>query len=298
MRLHAPSMAVMRKSSILSFCVYLLSLLPFWLLYLVADILYVLLYHVVGYRKRVVFENLQNAFPEKTEEERRQIAKKFYRFLPELIVEAIKMRSISAKEVEKRIVIYQKEELERHFRAGKGVVGVTAHYANWELGIHRLSLLTDNPVLIIYKPLHNQAVDTVYNAIRSRFGAIMVPMKQTLRKIVAYREQPHVSMFVADQTPTHRDSDYFIPFLNQETLVYTGAEKIAKMTNFPVVFCQIDRISRGHYCCTFTTLVENPADVPGHGITDIHNKFTEAIIRQKPEWWLWSHRRWKRKPKA
>lgn len=288
----------MRKSSVLSFFVYLISLLPFWALYALSDVLYVLLYHVIGYRKSVVYENLRNAFPEKTDKERRRIARRFYRFLPDLVVEAFKMRTISAREAEKRMVIYGIEELERHFAAGKGVVGVTAHYANWELGIHRLSLLTQHPVLIIYKPLHNKAVDTVYNAVRSRFGAIMVPMKQTLRKIVEYRQQPHISIFVADQTPTHKDTDYFIPFLNQDTLVYTGAEKIAKMTNFPVVFCHIDRVRRGYYSCTFTTLVENPAEVPGHGITDKHNSFTEAIIRGKPEWWLWSHRRWKRKPKA
>ena len=291
-------MAVMRKSSIANFFVYLISLLPFWVLYRLSDVLYVFLYHVFGYRKAVVAENLRNAFPEKSEKERREITRKFYRFLPDLIVESIKMRSISAEQARKRMAIYGIEELERHFAAGKAVVGVTAHYANWELGIHRLSLLTEHPVLIIYKPLHNKTIDTLYNAIRSRFGAVMVPMKQTLRKIVAHRQQPHISIFVADQTPMHRDSDYFIRFLNQDTLVYTGAEKIAKMTNFPVVFCHIDRVSRGQYCCTFKTLVENPAEIPDHGITDIHNRFTEDIIRQKPEWWLWSHRRWKRKPKA
>ncbi|MFC3196152.1 lysophospholipid acyltransferase family protein [Parapedobacter deserti] len=291
-------MAVMRKSSVLSFCLYLISLLPFWALYALADVLYVVLYHVAKYRKQVVRENLRNAFPEKTDAERRAIERKFYRFLPDLIVESIKMRSISASEVEKRIVVYGMEDLERHFATGRGVVGVAAHYANWELGIHRLSLLIKHPVLIIYKPLKNQAVDSVYNAVRRRFGAVMVPMKQTLRKIVAHSQQPHISVFVADQTPRHGDSDYFIPFLNQDTLVYTGAEKIAKMTNFPVVFCHIDRLKRGYYSCTFTTLVENPSAVPGHGITDIHNAFTEDIIRRKPEWWLWSHRRWKRKPKA
>jgi len=287
----------MRKSSLLSFFVYLAALLPFWALYLLSDVLFVLLYYIVRYRKAVVFENLRNAFPEKSEKERRTIARKFFRFLPELIVEAIKMRNISAREVEKRIVIHQLNELERHFAAGRTVVGVTAHYANWELGIHRLSLLTDNPVLIIYKPLKNKAFDTLYNTIRSRFGAIMVPMKQTLRKIAAYRGKPHISIFVADQTPQYRDSDYFVPFLNQDTLVYTGAERIAKMTDSAVVFCHIDRIRRGHYQCTFTTLVENPAEIAGHGITDIHTRFTEEIIRQKPELWLWSHRRWKRKPR-
>ncbi|MFB2121326.1 lysophospholipid acyltransferase family protein [Parapedobacter sp. 2B3] len=287
----------MRKSSVLSFVIYLLSLLPFRVLYVLADAGYVLLYHVIGYRKAVVFKNLKNAFPEKSEEERRQIARKFYRFLPDLLVEAIKMRSISVREVEKRMKMYQTEEFERHFRAGKGVIAVTAHYGNWELGIHRISVFTENPALIIYKPLHNRAFDSVYNAIRSRFGAIMVPMKQTLRKIIEYRHQPHISVFVADQTPGRSDTNYFLRFLNQDTAVYTGVEKIAKATGFPVIFCHIDRLKRGHYCCTFTTLVEDPATVAGHGITDIHNKFTEDIIRRKPELWLWSHRRWKRKPK-
>lgn len=288
----------MRNVSVLSFFIRMLSLLPFRVLYILSDLTYLVIYHIIGYRKAVVFQNLKNAFPEKSEDERLKIAKKFYRFLPDLLVEAIKMSRISAAEVEKRIILRQTEEVERHFRAGKAVIGVTAHYSNWELGIHRLSLFAKNhPTLIIYKPLKNKAVDTVYNTIRSRFGAIMVPMKQTLRKIVAYRDQPHMSMFVADQTPGRSDSNYFIDFLNQKTAVYTGAERIAKATGFPVVFCHIDRIKRGYYCCTFTTLVEDPTTVPEHGITDIHNKFTEDIICQKPELWLWSHRRWKRKPK-
>ncbi|SFC61558.1 KDO2-lipid IV(A) lauroyltransferase [Parapedobacter composti] len=287
----------MRKTYVLSFFIYVISLLPFWAVYVLSDILFVVLYYVVSYRKKVVKENLRGAFPEKTEKERMKIARQFYRFLPDLIVEAIKMRSISAESVKRRMAIQNPEELERHFAAGKGIVGVTAHYGNWELGIHRLSLLTDNPVLIIYKPLRNQAVNTIYNAIRSRFNAIMVPMKQTLRKIVAYRNQPHISIFVADQTPGHADSDYFIRFLNRDTLVYTGAERIAKMTGFPVVFCHIDRIKRGHYSCTFTTLVEHPEQMANHSITDVYNQFTENIIRQKPHLWLWSHRRWKRTPK-
>lgn len=287
----------MRKSSLLSFFVYLLSLLPFRVLYLLSDILFIFLYHVVGYRRTVVFENLKNAFPEKSDNERKIIAKKFFRFLPDLIVEAIKMQTMSAREMEKRFVLSKTEELDRHFKVGKSVVVVAAHYANWEWGIHRISKFIENPVLIIYKPLKNKSFDTVYNSIRSRFGAIMVPMKQTLRKIVQYRDRPIMSVFVADQTPRYGDSNYFTPFLNQETLVYTGPERIAKATDSVVVFCHIDRIKRGYYQCTFTTLVENPKEIMAHGITDMHTKFTEEIIRQKPELWLWSHRRWKRKPR-
>ena len=285
----------MRRISVLSFFIFLLSLLPFRVLYALSDIGYVIIYHVVGYRKAVVYDNLRNAFPEKSEDERRQIARKFYRFLPDLLVEAIKMRSIPAAAVEKRMSLHHTEELDRHLQAGKGVIAVTAHYGNWELGIHRISLYMEHPALIIYKPLRNKTFDQVYNAVRRRFGAIMVPLKQTLRKIAAYRQRPHISVFVADQTPGRSDSHYVIRFLNQDTPVYRGVEKIAKATGFPVVFCHIDRVKRGHYSCTFTTLVEEPAELPEHSITDIHNKFTEEIIRRKPELWLWSHRRWKKK---
>ena len=123
----------------------------------------------------------------------------------------------------------------------------------------------------------------------------MVPMKQILRHIVRLKDKPHISMFVADQTPLYQDSDYYMPFLNQEALVYTGTERIAKMTKNPVVYCHIGRKEkRGHYFCKFTTLVENPEEYAEHEITRIHNQFTEKMIRETPAYWLWTHNRWKR----
>ncbi|NGM71947.1 lysophospholipid acyltransferase family protein [Sphingobacterium sp. SGL-16] len=283
------------SKSILKFIFWSLSKLPFSALYLLSDALYLLIYYVFGYRKKVVLKNLRNSFPEKTELEIQQIAKKFYRYFPDLIVEAIKMADISEREVIKRIELHNPEEVYQHFDKGKAVIGVTAHYGNWELGIFRLSLMTENPRLVIYKPLNNKAFDEVYNGIRTRFGATMVPMKQILRHIVRLRNTPHISMFVADQTPVYQDSDYFMPFLNQEALVYTGTERIAKMTNSPVVYCHIGRKEkRGHYYCKFTTLVENPAEYAEHEITHIHNRFTEKMIRENPPYWLWTHNRWKR----
>jgi KDO2-lipid IV(A) lauroyltransferase len=156
--------------------------------------------------------------------------------------------------------------------------------------------MTDHPKLIIYKPLNNKDFDDIYNNIRTRFGATMVPMKQILRHIVKLKNQLHISMFVADQTPVYQESDYFMDFLNQEALVYTGTERIAKMTGNPVVFCHIGRKEkRGYYFCKFTTLVEDPSQCVTHEITHIHNRFTEQIIRNEPAYWLWSHNRWKRK---
>lgn len=284
------------RQKIIAALLYSLSLLPFWFLYLVSDLLYILLFYIFGYRKKVVLENLKNSFPEKTEAERALIAKKFYKFFPDLIVESIKMMTIRPETVLKRIELLNEEEVLKYFDQGKSVIGVTAHYANWELGIHRLSLMTDRPKLIIYKPLNNEAFNNVYNALRCRFGATMVPMKQILRHILKLKDTPHISVFVADQTPTYQDSDYFMDFLNQDTLVFTGTERIARLTKNPIVYCHIGRkAKRGHYYCKFTTLVENPDQYAEHEITHLHNQFTEQMIREQPEYWLWSHRRWKRK---
>ncbi|MCY4780483.1 lysophospholipid acyltransferase family protein [Sphingobacterium sp. UT-1RO-CII-1] len=284
------------KQKLLSITLYIISLLPFWILYRFSDLAYLLLYYVIGYRKNVVYENLRNSFPEKSASEIKSIAKKFYRYFPDILIEAIKMKSMSAAQVKKRMELIDEDEIYRHLEKNKGVIGVTAHYGNWELGIHRLSLMTDAPVLIIYKPLNNKVVNNVFNELRSRFGALMIPMKQILRHVIRLKGKPHISMFVADQTPIYQDSDYFLNFLNQDTLVYTGTERIARLTKDPIVYCHIGRKQkRGHYFCKFTTLVEDPDVYEEHEITKLHNKFTEDIIRETPEYWLWSHKRWKRK---
>jgi len=275
---------------------FLTSLLPFWCLYILSDILFILIYYIFRYRKKVVYENLRNAFPEKSATEIHQIAFKFYRYFPDLIVESIKMASISSKEVLKRFELLNQQEVLQHLEDGKSVILVCAHYGNWELAVHRVSLMIEKPKLIIYKPLNNKIFNTVHNNIRTRFGATMVPMKQILRHIVQLKKQPHVSVFAADQTPTYQDSDYFLNFLNQDTLVYTGAERIARITKNPIVFCQFRRKKkRGYYSCNFVTLVRNPDDFAEHEITKIHNQYTEELITEEPAYWLWSHRRWKRK---
>lgn len=284
------------KERILSVILYLISLLPFWVLYRISDLLFVLIYYVFGYRKKVVLENLRNSFPEKSDQEIQQIARRFFRHLPDVVVETVKGRTISKQQVMDRMELLNPEEVYRHLDQGRGVMGVTAHYGNWELGIHSFSLFTDYPSLVIYKPLSDKSFETVLNRIRTHFGAIMVPMKQILRHLVKLKGQPHLSMFVADQTPGYQDSDYFTDFLGQDTLVFTGTERIAKAMDVPVVFFEIRRKARrGHYSCKFTTLVEHPKECEEREIIRLHTAFTEKIIRDEPAYWLWSHRRWKRK---
>ncbi len=277
--------------------IYLISLLPYRVIYLLSDLLYYLIYYVIRYRREVVRTNLSNAFPEKSGTERTAIEQKFYRFLADLIVESIKMRTMSLAQINKRMVVKNPEVIKDYMEAGRPVIGVAGHYANWEFAIYGVSILTSHPFFVVYKPLSNKSFETVYNKIRSRFGAILVPMKLILRQIIQYRNTPHLSIFVTDQTPVRQENNsHYIPFLNQPTLVFLGAEKMARMTNFPVVYFHIDRVKRGHYTCTFTTLTDAPAELPAYEITRLHSRFLEDIIQQKPELWLWSHRRWKHSP--
>lgn len=277
--------------------IYILSLIPFSVLFFISNILYYILYYGIGYRKKVVYTNLQNSFPEKTAQEREVIAKKYYRYLSDLIFEIIKMRSISKSEMIKRMHLTNPEEVLQYINKGQSIIFVNGHYANWEWGIPRLSLMSEAPSLVIYKPLTNQGFEKTFNAMRTRFGGIMVPMKNTIRKILDYKNTVHSSVFLIDQTPTRHGSDYFIDFLNQPTLVFKGIEKIAQKTNYPIIFCHMDRIKRGYYQAEFTTLIIDPKNTKEHEITLLQNKFLEDIIKKKPELWLWSHKRWKHKPK-
>ncbi|TZF83827.1 lysophospholipid acyltransferase family protein [Pedobacter sp. BS3] len=289
----------MRKSlsGIISFFLYLASLLPFRALYVLADITYVLIYYIVGYRRQVVKINLQNAFPEKSVAERKAIEKKFYRFLSDQAFEILKMRSVSPACIKKRFVLNNLDELRQHLDAGRAVIGATGHYANWEWGTLIISLAIDNPIIVVYKPIQNQGFETYMNRMRARFGAHLVAMKRTLRKIVEFKGQPFLALLVSDQTPVQGETQYYTRFLNQPTAVFLGVEKIARLNNSPVVFCHIDRLKRGYYNCTFKTLVADSAQTAPHEITELHTRELERIIRQKPELWLWSHRRWKFKPK-
>lgn len=278
---------------IASFFLYLVALLPFPVLYLLADLLYVLLFYVAGYRRRVVQQNLASSFPEKTGAELKKIEKEYYHFLADLILESLKMRAISAGEMKKRFVFTNPGEIQEHLAAGRSVLIATGHYGNWEWGTHALALNFAEKVLIIYKPLSSPDFGRWLNDVRARFGAILVAMKLTLRKIIEYKNDRFMAVFVSDQTPAQSDAQHFLTFLNQPTAVFLGIEKIAKMTNNPVVYCNIHRYKRGYYKATFKTLSNDPAAEEEFGITRKHTEELERVIRQEPGTWLWSHKRWK-----
>jgi KDO2-lipid IV(A) lauroyltransferase len=279
-----------------TFFLYLISLLPFWFLYLIADVLFIILYYITGYRRKVVEDNLRNSFPEKSEKERKLIEKKYFRYMADLIVESIKAISISATDAERRMKPTNPELVEHYLNNGKSIICVASHYGNWELGVLSFGLLTEKRRIGIYKPQSNEVFTDFFNNTRSRFGTTMISMKQTLRKLIEYKNEPTITLFGSDQTPVKHEINYFTTFLNQPTAVFLGAEKLSKMANSVVLFHQINFIKRGYYTYTFITLFENPGETKPYEITDAHVKYLEGIIREKPEYWLWSHRRWKFKP--
>jgi len=279
-----------------TFFLYLVSLLPFWFLYLVADILFVILYYVIGYRRNVVQKNLRNSFPEKSEAERRHIEKEYFKYMADLMMETIKSVSMSKKSVQRRMICTNPELLELYFSRGKSIVAAAGHYANWEMACLSFGFLTDRRRMIVYKPQSNEVFTDFFNKTRSRFGATMISMRQTLRKMIEYKNEPTITVLASDQTPTREDAKYFTTFLNQQTAVFLGVEKLTKVVDSVVVFYRIDLVKRGHYTYTFVPLVEEPKATKPYEITEIHVKYLESQIREKPEYWLWSHRRWKIKP--
>jgi KDO2-lipid IV(A) lauroyltransferase len=279
-----------------TFFLYLVSLLPFWFLYAVADVLFVILYHIAGYRRKVVKENLRNSFPEKSEDERKLIERKYYKYMADLMVETIKSVSMSAKSVHKRMVCTNPELMEYYFSKGKSILAAAGHYGNWEMACLSFGFLTDKRRVIVYKPQSNEVFTDFFNKIRSRFGAEMISMRQTLRKLIEYKNELTFTVLASDQTPTRGDTQYFTNFLNQPTAVFLGIEKLTKVMDCVVIFYKIDLIKRGYYTYTFVPLVEEPKQTKPYQITEIHVKYLETLIREKPEYWLWSHRRWKIKP--
>ncbi|MHB8206918.1 lysophospholipid acyltransferase family protein [Mucilaginibacter sp.] len=278
------------------FFLYLISLLPFWCLYIIADILFVFFYYVTGYRRKVVRENLRNSYPEKTDKDRLIIEKQYFKYLADLVVETIKMITASEKTIRKHMWPTNAELIDNYLTQGKSIIGAVGHYCNWEMAALRFSMIIDERRMIVYKPLTNSEFDGFFLKIRSRFGATLVAMKDTLRTLIKYKNEATFTVLVADQIPVKHEANYFTNFLNQPTAVFLGIEKLSKMTDSVVVFCDVQRVKRGYYSYTFVPLIENAKETALYEITETHVKYLEGMINRHPQYWLWSHRRWKFKP--
>lgn len=272
-----------------------LSYLPFSVLYFFSDLLYLVVYHLIGYRKKVVYQNLRNAFPEKPAGDINKIAKGFYRHLCDLIIEAIKLFHISESALIDRCRLINPALMNNYAAQGKGLVLVAGHYSNWEMAGIACDLQIPHQVVCIYTPLKNKFFNEQIRTSRSRFGMELCPKLKVKKKFEENHHKLTAFIFAADQSPTSARSAYWTRFLNQETGVMVGAEKYAKKYDQPVLFGKVSKIKRGYYTIEFIPLEDHPKDTSFGAISEKHTRLLEAIIEEQPELWLWSHRRWKKK---
>lgn len=257
-------------------------------LYILSDICCVILYRVVGYRTKVVRENLQKSFPEKTKEELLHIEKAYYKHLCDVFLETFKKLTISEEEIKKRFRIVNPELIEKHIQNKQSMLMYMGHCGNWEWGGMVFALSFDIPLYSLYKPIANKRFEEFTNTkIRTRGGLKLVPMQQALRHLIAHKNEPTATTFIADQASAPESSPW-ITFLNQDTTVFDGVEKLAEKFNYPVIYVSIKKTARGYYQMEFTEL--QAADTP---ITLQFFQVLERDIKLQPEIWLWSHRRWK-----
>lgn len=275
---------------------YLITLLPLRVLYLFSDFFYLVLYYLAGYRRKIVATNLRNAFPEKSEAERKTIERHFYRHLTDIFVETLKATHMSAEQISQRFAFRDMSEFDRLYRQGKSLIALCSHYNNWEW-FSAVQLANPFRILVIYKPLKNKYFDQFILNLRTKYGTSVTPMQNILRDLIKLRNEKILTMsgFIADQAPPPDEHAYWTTFLNQETGFFRGAEKLAVKYDMPVIFVNIAKIKRGYYELSFELITEQPGkEAPGF-ITYRYAEMLEAVIREKPEYWLWSHRRWKHK---
>lgn len=276
---------------------FLLSLLPLRVLYLLADLLAWLAGDVVKYRRKVVLSNLRESFPSQDEKEIKGIARKFYHFLADYFVETVKLTSISRRGIERRMRFENVEEVNDVLRAGRNVSVFLGHYGNWEwISSFPLQIKARAEAGQIYHPLENQAADRLFLRIRQRFGAVSIPMAQTLRTLLQWHREgiPSLTGYIADQAPAFEGIHLFLDFLHHDTPVFTGAERITRMLDAVPFYAHVERPRRGYYVCRFEPLAERDEKLPIFLLTRRYFSRLEAQIEEFPQYWLWSHRRWKR----
>jgi KDO2-lipid IV(A) lauroyltransferase len=272
-----------------------ISLLPFPLLYGLSDFLFFLFYYVLGYRKKIVLGNIERSFPEKSAAEHRAIAREFYRHFCDLILESIKTFTISEKEVAKRVICKTPEIINKYYDEGRSVIIAGGHFNNWEIFAVGVDALIKHKAVGIYKPLSNKYFDDKIRKTRSKYGLYMIATKIVKKVFDEEKNNLIATIFAIDQSPSNANNCYWMNFLNQETGVLFGVEKYAKEYDFPVLYGRINKEKRGHYSFEFFPTFDHPRETGYGEITEKVTKMLEQDIQALPQFWLWTHRRWKHK---
>jgi Kdo2-lipid IVA lauroyltransferase/acyltransferase len=273
-----------------------ISYLPFRVLYALSDGFSWFLFNVTGYRKKVVLENLRNSFPEKTETEIQDIARKFYTHFCDLIFESVKFFTITYEELTQRFICTNRPYIDSYFAQGRSIIVPAGHYNNFELAAMAGGLFVSHRCFALYKPLHNAFFEQKIRKSRSRFGSELIAkpeLKKFLNEDLKNQTEPIAILFAMDQWPPDPKKAYWMNFLSQDTGVQWGTEKYAKDYNLPVLFGHIVKEKRGFYSYYFEEVSANPQEEPKGAILEKMTKILEKDILKAPEYWLWTHRRWK-----
>ena len=269
--------------------------LPLGLLYPLAWLVYLLLYYAAGYRKAVVQDNLAQAFPDQSAKEVTVLAKKFYRQFAQVGLEIARARYMGAEEFKRRVELLNPDALVKCSEGlSRTVIILTIHQGNWEWMLHGMTARLGVPLDPVYKPLHNPGADRFMREVRGRFGARPLPLKDATRDILRNRRQFRLLAMVADQSPIRREKSYWTQFLGRDAAFHRGAETLARSLECPVIYAQCRRLRRGYYQIELHPLAEPPYTSPEGTLTERYARMAEKAIREEPESWLWSNRRWKR----
>lgn len=274
------------------------AILPMRILYILSDVLYVLIYKIVGYRLKIVRRNMQASFPEKSAQELKQLEKRFYHHFSDYIVETIKLAHLPVKEALRRAHITNPELIEPYLAQNNNTfMLLMGHYGNWEWFSASPARFDDVQIHQIYRPLTNKAFDKLFIYLRTRYGAYGIKKNDTFRDIFKLKKENTRSLviFISDQTPSKNNLHYWTQFLNQDTPILNGPERIAKKLNIPVIFLDVKKIKRGYYTVDFVLMTDNPKETPDNWITEQYARKMEQSILRDPAYWLWTHKRWKHK---
>lgn len=271
---------------------YLLSLIPFRVLYLISDFFYFILYRLVGYRRKVVMANLAIAFPNKTEAEKTQIAKEFYRNFIDTFIETIKFLSISDRSFRKRVT-GNFEILEQLHKEGKNVHLHSGHFFNWEYMNWAIPAFTPFRFIGVYYPSDNKAFEKLMLKIRQRYGGFLLTVRNFRTSFHHYAKQQYALGLYADQNPSNLGQSFWLPFFGRITPFLAGPEKSARISNATVVFANHYKVKRGYYHVTFSIVTSEPREFERGQLTKLFVSFLEKSIQERPYNYLWSHRRWK-----
>ncbi|MCO7186054.1 lysophospholipid acyltransferase family protein [Tenacibaculum sp. XPcli2-G] len=278
--------------------VWMLSIFPMRLLYIISDFFRLIIFNLIGYRKKVVVENLKKAFPDKSDKEIKNIARKFYKHFVDLIFESIKSFTISKKEIHKRYKYKNPELVNKLTKEGKSIALVGAHQANWEWSFG-LPLVLDGEVFGAYTRLANKYFEKAVKTSRTKFGIIGLKTSETVKGIHKnyINNTQGIYILLSDQSPQIHKTHYWAKFLGIKVPVHTGAEILSKKYNFAVVNYVAKKVKRGYFEVEFELITENPKDFENYQITDKYLEITEKNIKAQPEFYLWTHKRFKHKDK-